>query len=269
MDRPPFQSKSPLFTVGSPIAKLKISAWTLMEMLVAIVIIVILAALVIPALSSALERGKAAKCMANMRSIGVAVAAYASENDGRFPRGGWGDGGNSWSPPVTPGATLGWLVDIWSYIGKSRDIFVCPAAEQSPTGQVSWTWMPESTASTPRYPMHYAYNAQLNSNRDYFRANGYAVDRLSGVPRISGLPVLIDIVFQNNFYGGIANVFDANASQSSGTSFAARHGRAGHVLWGDGRVTAHTLKDWATLPEERVKEGTVFMKRWQFCRGNY
>lgn len=246
--------------------------FSLVELLVVIAIIAILAALAIPAAQKMLARGSSAKCMANMKSIGAAVSSFIADNNGAFPRGGWGDSGGSWNPPLPAGsgASIGWLVDIWPYVGKSLKVFECPAAPaKSPTGQTSWTRMPESTPADPRYPMNYAYNAQLNTNRDSMRNNNQNVDRVVGVTRPSGMPVLIDVVFQNNFYGGVANVFNPNASQTDGTSFATRHNGRGHVLWGDGRVTAHTAEEWSKMPEELVPTGSTIEKRWKFCRGNY
>ncbi len=253
-----------------PPSSRSIIAFTLIELLAVVAIIAVLAAIAIPAAQSMLGRGDAAKSMAQMKSIGVAIASSIAENNGAFPRGGWGDSGGVWTPPVTPGPTTGWLVDIWPYVGQSRAVFVSPGAPAtSPTGQTSWTMMPNAKPSDPRYPMHYGYNAQLNSNRDTFKANNHNVDRVSAVQRLAKLPVLIDVVFQNNFYGGLANVFDPNASQSNGTSFATRHNGRGHVLWADGRVTAHTAEEWARMPEENVPIGNVFEKRWKFCNGNY
>ena len=249
-----------------------VRGFTLIEILTTVAIIAVLAALIFPAANSMLARGQSAKCMGRMKAIGAAVASHIADNNGAFPRGGWGDSGGNWNPPLPTGSarSVGWLVDVWPYLGKSLEVFECPAAPAtSPTGQTSWTWMPESTASDPRYPMQYGYNAQLNTNRDSMRKNNQNVDRITAVLRPSGLPVLIDVVFQNNFYGGVANAFNPAAPQTDGTSFATRHNGHGHVLWADGRVTAHTAEEWAKMPEQLVPTGSAVQKRWQFCRGNY
>jgi prepilin-type processing-associated H-X9-DG protein len=244
-----------------------------MELLAVVAIIAVLAALAIPAAQSVIGRGASAKCMANMKSIGAAVASFTADNNGAFPRGGWGDSGGSWNPPLQAGsgASTGWLVDIWPYVGKSREVFECPAAPAiSPTGETSWTRMPESTATDPRYPMHYGYNAQLNSNRDAIRNNGNSVDRIVAVSRPSKLPVLIDMVFQNNFYGGSAESFTPSASASNiGRAFAARHNGRGHVLWADGSVSSHTAEEWSKMPEELVPTGSPQVKRTKFCNGQF
>src|SRR6266481_7933778 len=60
-------------------------AFTLIEFLVVVAAIGILAALSVPALTSALERAKATKDMSNLRQIGAATQMYMNDNNGVFP----------------------------------------------------------------------------------------------------------------------------------------------------------------------------------------
>ena len=60
-------------------------AFTLIELLVVVAIVAILAALLLPALRRAKEKGRSALCMSNLRQLGVAQQAYASDFDGNSP----------------------------------------------------------------------------------------------------------------------------------------------------------------------------------------
>ena len=74
--------KANLTTTGIPRRK----GFTLIELLVVIAIIAILAALLLPALSKARERGKRTVCINNLHQFGLAAQLYSSDNQDFLPR---------------------------------------------------------------------------------------------------------------------------------------------------------------------------------------
>ena len=61
------------------------SAFTLVEILIVIGILALLAAILLPALATAREKGRDSVCLTNLRQIGNAMALYVSDYDGVYP----------------------------------------------------------------------------------------------------------------------------------------------------------------------------------------
>ena len=119
-----------------------VKAFTLIELLVVISIIALLISILLPAMREAKRRAKVLTCMAQLKSLGVGMAAYVAENDGNYPTPSCING-NWVASQYTPIDNTQILVDMG---GGIPEMYWCPLnAYRRPSDFPEW--------NNPEFPM--------------------------------------------------------------------------------------------------------------------
>jgi prepilin-type N-terminal cleavage/methylation domain-containing protein/prepilin-type processing-associated H-X9-DG protein len=126
--------------------------FTLIELLTVIVVIAVLAAILLPALSKASERARAIFCLNNTKQLGLAWQLYADEHDGHLPYNlgmdgtfrtnlNWVNNVMTWdlSPDNTNLATIT-EASLGSYASGATIIYRCPSDRALSTIQRAAGW---------------------------------------------------------------------------------------------------------------------------------
>jgi prepilin-type N-terminal cleavage/methylation domain-containing protein len=230
----------------TPVAFCRVRAgFTILELLSAVMVVAILASLLYPVGSSAIRRGQASKCTANLRQIGMALQAYAGEN-------------NNWFPKLSDGTGKDWdQAAITPYLpsrpdGRQNKVFICPASKYKgwPTADLSRTYMATdclkglSSAGLP-----------LDSYTEAARNVGMISKPASAILLFDGMQSgnqrFCELVKN---WSQVSGTSDLTAGETGATSIVDyRHDGVVQALCADGHVTAVTRKDPSSISEKAWK----------------
>lgn len=240
--------------------------WTLIELLVVVAIIAVLAAILLPGLKTVRVLYERVQCAGSLRQIGMAHAAYASENRGvvcptaYFAPTDYASGANDY---------LNWSKLLWPYTQDGQDeriaytadrarnntmVYTCRQAVRIREQTLTWAEAGTEDAWTTHSYGQNLYPGLPDSTKSSY-LNGYDIGggsglfRYNALNRLSSRPLVMEAIYaflnaQPNFADFASWAFPGYRGGGP-----ARHHGASNVLFFDLHVQA--------LPADKVAPATM------------
>ena len=238
------------------------SGFTLIELLVVIAIIALLASMLLPALSKAREMGRRAKCISNLKQLGLALRMYTDDYDGYLPYGTMDNKTRNytemWQPAIAPYVGQDGSSYVTGYICDKQygNYIICPSARSDE----------RTNADTMTYGcnLHQSIFPKCSEDPPYAPLN--KLDKLSSNTYLI-TDAYTQVVYHPEGYNGVSYYFvadydgdgllDSCGSSNDPTrawaySYASpkRHSNGANYLFVDGSVRWVSMRDWELNKDE-------------------